>query len=252
MQTVEIEMGNANVSPKSRLLAVVVAMLSFGLIFTGGCSSPKLVDAFVTIVPGNTTVGTGATFTMYTSASPKGVTWAITKTTGCTGNACGTLSGATDTSVVYNAPVSMSGSAMSVTITATSKTDSSISASQTLTVYPVSVQISGPSNTTVVPLTAAVFNASVPGDLSNSGVTWTITGPTCVRHHRRLRIVSQIKHVAGDLRRAAGSSVRERYSHGDINLRARRECFDHVEHSEARHLLLLSLRAARRHCSRTW
>lgn len=180
MRTVEIEMGNAKVSPRSRLLAVVAAMLSFGLIFTGGCSSPKLVDAFVTIVPGNTTVGTGATFTMYTSASPKGVTWAVSKTTGCTGNACGTLSGATDTSVVYNAPVSMSSSAMSVTITATSKTDTSISASQTLTVYPVSVQISGPSNTTVVPLTAAVFNASVPGDLSNSGVTWTITGPTCV------------------------------------------------------------------------
>ena len=101
------------------------------------------------IVPGNTTVGTGATFTMYTSASPSGVTWAITKATGCTGNACGTLSGATDTSVVYTAPVSMSGSTMSVTITATSKTDSSISASQTLTVYPVSVQLTGPSNTTV-------------------------------------------------------------------------------------------------------
>ena len=116
---------------------------------------------------------------MYTSASPKGVTWAISKSTGCTGNACGTLSGATDTSVVYNAPVSMSGSTMSVTITATSKTDSSISASQTLTVYPVSVQLTGPSNTTVVPLTTALFTASVPGDLSNSGVTWTVTGSTC-------------------------------------------------------------------------
>ena len=103
-------MGNTNVSPKGRLVAVVVAMLSLGLMLTGGCSSPKLVDAFVTIVPGNTTVGTGATFTMYTAASPSGVTWAISKTTGCTGTACGTLSGATDTSVVYNAPVSMSGS----------------------------------------------------------------------------------------------------------------------------------------------
>ena len=180
MQTVETEMGNTNASPKGRFVAVVAAMLSLGLMLTGGgCSNPKLVDAFVTIVPGNTTVGTGATFTMYTAASPSAVTWAITKTTGCTGNACGALSGATDTSVVYNAPVSMSGSAMSVTITATSKTDSSIAASQTLTVYPVSVQITGPSNTTVVPLTTAVFNASVPGDLSNSGVTWTITGPTC-------------------------------------------------------------------------
>ena len=180
MQPVETEMGYTNVSPRRRLIAVGVVMLSFGLMFIGGCSSPKLADAFVTIVPGNTTVGTGATFTMYTSASPKGVTWAVSKTTGCAGNACGTLSGATDTSVVYNAPVSMSSGAMSVTITATSKTDSSISASQTLTVYPVSVQLTGPSNTTVVPLTTAVFNASVPGDLSNSGVTWTITGPTCV------------------------------------------------------------------------
>jgi hypothetical protein len=172
-------MGNTNVSPKGRLVAVVVAMLSLGLMLTGGCSSTKLADAFVTIVPGNTTVGTGATFTMFTAASPKGVTWTISKATGCTGTACGTLSGATDTSVVYNAPVSLSGSTMSVTITATSKTDSSISASQTLTVYPVSVQISGPSSPTVIPLTTALFTASVPGDLSNQGVTWTVTGSTC-------------------------------------------------------------------------
>jgi len=116
MQPVETEMGYTNVSPRRRLIAVGVVMLSFGLMFIGGCSSPKLADAFVTIVPGNTTVGTGATFTMYTSASPKGVTWAVSKTTGCAGNACGTLSGATDTSVVYNAPVSMSSGAMSVTI----------------------------------------------------------------------------------------------------------------------------------------
>src|SRR5215469_11642152 len=141
MQPVETEMGNTNVSPRRRLIAVGVAMLSFGLMFTGGCSSPTLADAFVRIVPGNTTVGTGATFTMYTSASPKGVTWAISKTSGCTGNGCGTLSGATDTSVVYNAPLTVSGSNVSVTITATSKTDSSISASQALTVYPVSVQL---------------------------------------------------------------------------------------------------------------
>src|ERR1700743_3854697 len=104
MKPVETEMGNTNVPTKSRLSAAAIAMLSLGLIFTGGCSNQKLVDAFVQIVPGNTTVGTGATFTMYTSASPSGVTWAITKATGCTGNACGTLSGATDTSVVYNAP----------------------------------------------------------------------------------------------------------------------------------------------------
>ena len=179
MQPVKTEMGNTEVS-KRRLTAAAAAMLSLGLMLTGGCSSSsKLVDAFVQIVPGNTTVGTGATFTMYTSASPTGVTWAMTKTTGCSGNGCGTLSGATDTSVVYNAPITMSGSTMTVTITATSKTDPSISGSQTLTVYPVSVQLTGPSNTTVIPLTTALFSASVPGDLSNSGVTWTVTGATC-------------------------------------------------------------------------
>ncbi|HEX5284215.1 MAG TPA: hypothetical protein VFW30_08855 [Bryocella sp.] len=172
-------MGNTKVSFKRHLTGVAVAILSTGLVLTSACSSPKLADAFVTIVPGNTTVGTGATFTMYTSASPKGVTWTMSKTTGCTGAACGTLSGATDTSVVYNAPLSMPSSSMTVTITATSKADSSMSASQTLTVYPVSVQISGPSNTTVVPLTTAVFNASVPGDLSNAGVSWTVTGASC-------------------------------------------------------------------------
>ena len=238
MQTVETEMGNTNVSiqgpPYCRRSRDAFARPDIDR----RMQQPQARDAFVQIVPGNTTVGTGATFTMYTSASPKGVTWAITKTTGCTGNACGTLSGATDTSVVYNAPVSMSGSTMSVTITATSKTDSSISASQTLTVYPVSVQLTGPSNTTVVPLTTALFTASVPGDLSNSGVTWTVTGSTCAGSTEgcgsfRGATPTQATYLAPPAPQFENVTVTATSS-----LCSGRNRFDHAGHSETRDLRL--------------
>ena len=195
------------------------------------------------IVPGNTTVGTGATFTMYTSASPKGVTWAISKTTGCTGNACGTLSGATDTSVVYNAPVSMSGTTMSVTITATSKTDSSISASQTLTVYPVSVQLTG----TIQHDSRSTDDGSVHrvGARRSLELRRHLDGYRCnlCRFHRRLRFVSRSHSDTGDLPRPSCSSVRKRHCHGDINLRSGRKRFDHTGHSETRDLRLHAYRA---------
>ncbi|HZL29131.1 MAG TPA: hypothetical protein VFC39_21575 [Acidobacteriaceae bacterium] len=173
-------MDNTNSSGRNcrRFVALATVAVSLGLTFATGCSSEGFTgpDAFVTIVPGNTMVGTGATFVLFAGASPTGVTWTITSGTGCTGVACGTLAGATATSVNYIAPVSIPGSTMSVTITATSTTNSSISASETLTVFPVYVQITGPSNTTVVPLTSAQFSATVINDPTGLGVTWSASG----------------------------------------------------------------------------
>jgi hypothetical protein len=160
------------------VIAYALIALSFGLTFATGCTNQTLPNAFVTIVPGNTMVGTGATFVLFAGASPTGVTWSITGSTGCT-NACGTLTGATGTSVNYVAPVTIPGSTMTATITAKSVTNPSISASETLTVFPVYTVINGPSNPVVIPLTGAQFTASVVNDPTNSGVTWSVSGSTC-------------------------------------------------------------------------
>ena len=60
------------------VIAYALIALSFGLTFVTGCTNQTLPNAFVTIVPGNTMVGTGATFVLYAGASPTGVTWSIT------------------------------------------------------------------------------------------------------------------------------------------------------------------------------
>ena len=90
-----------------------------------------------------------------------------------------TLTGATSTSVNYVAPVSIPGDTMNVTITATSTTNSSITASETLTVFPVYAVINGPASPVVFSLTSTQFTASVVNDPTKQGVTWSISGATC-------------------------------------------------------------------------
>jgi large repetitive protein len=160
-----------------RFIAGSVVALSLGLTLITGCNNnPKLAKAFVSIMPGNTTIGTGLVFPMYAAASPTGVTWSITGGSNCSGSGCGSLSGATSTSVNYVAPTTIPGNSMSVTVTATSTTDSTIQGSETLTVFPEYVQITGPSNASIPALTTAKFSATVVNDPTNSGVTWSISG----------------------------------------------------------------------------
>lgn len=154
-----------------------VAIL-FGLTFATGCNQGALANAFVQIAPGSTMVGTGSSLFVQAEATPTGVTWSIAGAS-CTGSACGTLTATTGVSVTYVAPVSVSGSSMNVTITATSSINSKISASQTLTIFPVYVQITGPANPEVLPLSSAVFTASVLNDPTGDGVAWSVSGPTC-------------------------------------------------------------------------
>lgn len=168
--------GSASEGICRRFLAGSMIALSLGLTLMTGCNSPTLAKAFVSLMPGNTTIGTGLVFPLYVAAAPNGVTWAITGGSNCSGTACGTLSGATSTSVNYIAPVSIPGSSMSVTITATSTTDSTVKASETLSVFPEYVQINGPSNPVVPPLSGASFSATVVNDPTKSGVTWSISG----------------------------------------------------------------------------
>lgn len=71
--------------------------------------------------------------------SGEGVTWSLVGLSGCSGATCGTLSGATSTSVVYTAPQGASG--LGVSVVATSAADPGVSTSQSLTVPELSSAI---------------------------------------------------------------------------------------------------------------
>ena len=172
-------MGNRNTTQEvcRNAIACAVIALSLCLTFATGCTSKTFTDAFVSIAPGNQMDGTGSTFFVLAEASPTGVTWSLSGGSACSGAACGTLTNPTPTSVTYIAPVTIPGATMNVTITATSTTDTKVSASEVLTIFPVYVQITGPTNPVVVPLTSANLSAVVVGDPTKAGVTWSISGP---------------------------------------------------------------------------
>jgi len=161
------------------LLSCAIIASSFCLISATGCNETlEKADAFVSIQPGGTSFGTGGSNIIYANATPTGVTWTLTATD-CTGAACGTISNQTASSVTYNSPITITGNTLTVTITATSNTNTSLSSSVTLTIFPVSVQLTGPANSTVTPLSSALFSASVVGDLTGAGVTWSLSGTDC-------------------------------------------------------------------------
>ena len=117
----------------------------------------------------------GFTATLQNDLQNKGVTWSLSGS-GCTGNACGTLSAITATTVSYSAPPSVP-SPPTVTLTATSVADNTKSATATITV------LQGPLSVAVAPALAAVtltqpqqFTATVFNDLQNQGVTWMVDG----------------------------------------------------------------------------
>jgi len=74
------------------------------------------------------------TATLQNDTTNAGVTWSV-KGAGCTGSTCGTFTQATPTTATYNAPALVSNQT-TVTITATSKADSSKSASATVVLNP--------------------------------------------------------------------------------------------------------------------
>jgi hypothetical protein len=179
---VETKMGNTRKSEwvRNLLTIVTVVALSLGAAFSVGCSgSQSLATAFVQIQPGPSQVGTGGYLTVYAEAHPTDVIWSITAGTGCSGTGCGTLGNATPTSVTYYGPTTIPSSTATFTLTATSVNNPKVTASQTYTIYPVSVQISGPANSTVNPLSSAQFTATVAGDATGEGVSWSVSGPDC-------------------------------------------------------------------------
>jgi hypothetical protein len=118
--------------------------------------------------------------TIQNDSSGKGVTWSLSGA-GCTGNACGTLTNVTSSSVRYTAPATVPNPA-SVTLKATSAADTSKSGSASITVTsappPISVSVTPPSASLTVAQSTA-FTASVQNDSSNKGVTWSLSGTGC-------------------------------------------------------------------------
>jgi hypothetical protein len=109
-----------------------------------------------------------------------GVTWTLSGT-GCSGNACGTLTNATNTSVTYSAPATMT-NPDTVALIGTSVADNSKHASATITLTsappPISVSIS-PTLASVQVSHSTGFTAAVQNDSANKGVSWSLSGSGC-------------------------------------------------------------------------
>src|SRR5277367_5615032 len=109
----------------------------------------------------------------------KGVTWSMSGA-GCSGATCGSLSSVTSTSVTYTAPTALPSPA-TVTLLATSVTDSTKSAAATLSITappPISVSVS-PATATVQVSQSSSFTATLQNDSQNKGVTWKLSGAGC-------------------------------------------------------------------------
>ncbi|HKT46929.1 MAG TPA: hypothetical protein VJP87_05330, partial [Candidatus Acidoferrales bacterium] len=136
----------------------------------------------VAVSPKTASVGTGVGTQVFNAAltndtQNKGVTWSVSGA-GCSGATCGTLSGATATSVTYTAPVNIPNPA-TVTVTATSVADNTKSDSATVTVIlgPLSVALS-PHRGSITRAQTQQFTATVFNDPNNAGVTFQVDGST--------------------------------------------------------------------------
>ena len=98
------------------------------------------------------------------------VNWSVSGT-GCSASQCGTI----DTTGLYTAPASVPTPA-TVTVTATSQADNTVTGTATVTVIAqLGITISPPGPITIPLSGTQIFTATVVGDPSNLGVTWTLT-----------------------------------------------------------------------------
>jgi hypothetical protein len=107
------------------------------------------------------------TATVAHDAKNAGVSWSLTGP--------GTLSGQTSTSVTYTAPTPVTATA-TATVTATSVSDSTKVATVTINLQPVSVTLAPSSPQTLDQGQTVALTASVSGDPSTKGVSWSLSG----------------------------------------------------------------------------
>jgi uncharacterized protein YjdB len=148
----------------------------------GGGGGPQQ-DISVSVGPKTANVAGGQTQTfLATILNPNntGVNWALSST-GCTGSACGSLGNAGGNNnqgwtIDYTAPLTIPSPA-TVTISATSKDDPSKSDSAVITVTAAVVTVSvSPASPAVMLGATQQLSATVKGT-TNTGVTWSLSGP---------------------------------------------------------------------------
>ena len=144
-----------------------------GTIWFGGCggSSPPVISVSVTSAAllvdasGNTAL----TALVKGGTSNLGVTWTLSGSD-CAGNSCGTLSGATATTVTYTAPKTLSVN-LTVTVTGTAVADGTKSGSQTLTIAPLTM----PTTTSLPDATGgAQYNATLQATGGFPPYSWSL------------------------------------------------------------------------------
>ncbi len=126
----------------------------------------------------NLGAGTAQNFTAsITKHSNHDVTWSLSGT-GCTGDACGTLTNITTTSATYNAPPTVPNAA-TVAVSATSVADTTKSKTVSINLMPVSVSMSPGTAAYVVLAGTRNYSATLQYDPHNAGVTWALSGAGC-------------------------------------------------------------------------
>lgn len=122
------------------------------------------------------------TATVQRDAQNQGVNWTLSGS-GCTGSACGTLSSTSSPSgapITYTAP-SAAPTPGIVTLTATSITDSRVTASATITIFGIPADLAviiSPMRGGLTLSQTLKFTASVPKDPIQQGVTWSASSGT--------------------------------------------------------------------------
>jgi len=175
---------------------LLVGSLFLALGFTAGCgggssssgSSSNSGTISVSVSPSTASLAPGGTqqftATVANDSSHQGVTWSLTQNGTACSPGCGTVSISTTASgspTTYSAP----GTAVSVTLTATSIANSTYYSAVLISVAGgISVVVSP--NSASVPLGSTFsFNASVANDTTNKGVNWQLLqngaacSPTC-------------------------------------------------------------------------
>lgn len=169
----------------SRFLSCFITVLVLVLMITGcaGSGSSPNPPASISVAfnpqpPSSLDAGTGANLTAAVSndTANAGVKWTAT----CGSAQCGSFSAgstASGAATKYSAPASAPNPA-TVTVIATSVTDSTKSVSATITISapsaPISVTLNSPPSSVAATKTAAL-TATVSNDSANAGVTWSVT-----------------------------------------------------------------------------
>jgi hypothetical protein len=149
---------------------------------SGNASVTVTAPISVSVAPSSVTVLAGATAqftaTVANDLGNKGVTWSVS----CSVAQCGSMSPTTTpsgTPTTYTAPANPPTSNLTVTITATSVTDTTKSNSAAITVPAITISVAPPT-ATVAAGTTQQFTATVT-NTSNTAVTWKLTqgGAAC-------------------------------------------------------------------------